>query len=139
MVGPVNNRPSQNKPQNFEKKVITLDLTRDTWHMKYAFYTWHVTHGVGWTFSQNLAPQVWRFGMDSVLKFLNKRITYSVNESVNDEDDCRTAPATPGQLNMRESWGTKTFNVFNYWNLYGNRSIYSNCCVYLPIYVTCEW
>ena len=49
-----------------------------------------------------LAPQLLRFGIDSVLKILNERMTqimtYWINESVNDEGVYRTAPATPGLL-----------------------------------------
>ena len=44
------------------------------------------------------APQLLLFGIDSVLKILNKRITKSVNESVNDEGVYRTALAPPGLL-----------------------------------------
>ena len=44
------------------------------------------------------APQLLRFGIDSVLKILNERITQSVNQSVNDEGVYRTALATPGLL-----------------------------------------
>ena len=42
------------------------------------------------------APQFLRFGIDSVLKILNERIT----ESVSNKGDCRTAPVTPGLLNI---------------------------------------
>ena len=47
---------------------------------------WHVTHGGGGIFSQNFNS--W--------KILNIKNTQSVNESVNDEGDFKTAPATPG-------------------------------------------
>ena len=46
------------------------------------------------------APQLLRFGIDSVLKTLNKRITDLINELMSDKGDCRTAPATPGLLIM---------------------------------------
>ena len=36
--------------------------------------------------------------MDSVLKILNERIPYSMNQSVNYKGVCRTAPATPGLI-----------------------------------------
>ena len=42
------------------------------------------------------APQVLRFGIDSVLKILNKRIT----DLMSDRGDCRTALATPGLLKL---------------------------------------
>ena len=48
------------------------------------------------------APQLLRFGIDSVLKILNERITQSMNELMSDEGVCRTAPAPPGQLNMSQ-------------------------------------
>ena len=45
-----------------------------------------------------LPPQLLRFGIDSVLKILNERITELINELMSDKGDCRTAPATPGLL-----------------------------------------
>ena len=44
------------------------------------------------------APKLLRFGIDSVLKILNERITYWMNEWINDEGVYRTALATPGLL-----------------------------------------
>ena len=41
------------------------------------------------------APQLLRFGIDSVLKILNERMTDSINESMSDGGVGRTAPATP--------------------------------------------
>ena len=44
------------------------------------------------------APQLLRFGIDSVLKILNERMTQLINELMNDGGVYRTAPATPGLL-----------------------------------------
>ena len=46
------------------------------------------------------APQLLRFGIDSVLKILNERMTYSVN----DEGVYRSAPATPGLLKTTNAY-----------------------------------
>ena len=46
------------------------------------------------------ALQLSQFGIYSVLKILNERITNSINELMSDGGDCRTAPATPGLLNI---------------------------------------
>ena len=55
---------------------------------------------VGGEHSLNIsAPQLLWFGIDSVLKILNERITQSMNELMNHESVYRTAPATPGLLN----------------------------------------
>ena len=59
--------------------------TRDTVHMTGDM--WHVTpdmwHTVGGEHSLKIsAPQLLRFGIDIVLKILNKRITQGMNESV---------------------------------------------------------
>ena len=61
-------------------------MTCDMWHM------------VGGEHSLKIsAPQLLRFGMDSVLKILNERITQLVNELMNEGGVYRIAPATPGQ------------------------------------------
>ena len=93
------------KKKKYEKK-LTLDtshvtpdtwnLTPDTWHL--ICDTWHVTHGGDWIFSQNVrSPALW-FGMNSVLKILNKRMTYSwtIYKCV-----YWTSLATPGRLKNR--------------------------------------
>ena len=79
-------------------------MTPDTWHVTHdtdtwhvTRYMWHVTHGGGWTFSQNFsspALTVWdrQCLEDSELK------DDSLNESVNYEGVYRTAPASPGLL-----------------------------------------
>ena len=61
-------------------------MTCDTW--------WESEH-----FLKISAPQLLRFGIDSVLKILNKRITQLMNH----EGVYRTAPATPGLLIIWES------------------------------------
>ena len=51
---------------------------------------------------KNSVPQLLGFGIDSVLKILDNRMTQSINqyewmnESVNHKSDCKTALATPG-------------------------------------------
>ena len=45
-----------------------------------------------------LAPQLLQFGINSVLKILNERMTYSMNEGINYKGVYRTAPATLGLL-----------------------------------------
>ena len=73
-------------------------MTHDTWHL--TCDTWHVT-GLGrWTFSQNFSSLtglglkvIWRFGGKGWVSQL-------MNEWMNDEGVCRTAPATPGLLNI---------------------------------------
>ena len=42
------------------------------------------------------APQLLRFGIDIVLKIMNEGMI----SSMSDGGDCRTAPATPGLLNI---------------------------------------
>ena len=73
--------------------------------------TWHETHG-GCEHSLKIsAPQLLLFGIDCVLKILNKRITYWINEWINDKGVYRTAPATPG-LSI-----TKYFHVLQFFFL----------------------
>ena len=60
----------------------TWHVTRDKWHMTHD--TWHVTHEM-WHmvgseyFLKMLDPKLVQFGMDSVLKIPNKRMTESMN------------------------------------------------------------
>ena len=64
-------------------------MTRDMWHM------------VGGEHSVKISsPQLLWFGIDSTLNIFPQTMTESVNESVNDGGDWRTAPASPGLLNM---------------------------------------
>ena len=51
-------------------------------------------------FLQISAPRILRFGIDSVLKILNERISYSMNEYMNPKGVHGTSPATQGLLNM---------------------------------------
>ena len=78
-VGSVDNRPSTDKLQHFVKKNVIPDtwhMTHDMWHVKHDM--WHM---VGGEHSFKISfPQLLCFGIDSILKFLNKRITYSMNE-----------------------------------------------------------
>ena len=58
------------------------------------------------------APQLLRFGIDSVLKILKKRITQWMNESINEwRKGYRTSPAT--QLLLRRLVGTKLMKYMN--------------------------
>ena len=68
-VGPIDSRPSTNGLHQFRRRrkekakrriCDTWHLTCDMWHQ--TFDMWHVTHGGGWTLSQNvssLALTVW--------------------------------------------------------------------------------
>ena len=76
-------------------------MTRDTWHMPPDI--WHLTcdmwHMVGGEHSLKIsAPQLSRFGRDSVLKILNERISEWITEWIYDKDVYRAAPATLGLL-----------------------------------------
>ena len=44
------------------------------------------------------APQLLWFGIDSALKIFPQTMSQSVNESINDGGDCKTAPTTLGLL-----------------------------------------
>ena len=62
------------------------------------FDTWHVTHSVWWTWSQNfssLTLPVWDW---QCLEYILTK--GSLYELMNDGGDCWTAPATPGLLNI---------------------------------------
>ena len=48
------------------------------------------------------APQLLWFGIDSTLNIFPQTITELMNELINDGGDCRTAPATPGLLNISD-------------------------------------
>ena len=110
-VGLVDNRPSTDKPRHFVQKKMTCDMwyvTCDTWHVTRDM--WHVIRLGVWTFSQNFSS------LDlTVMKISRKRMTQWMNEWmnewINDEALYRTAPATPGLLNITriaksypESW-----------------------------------
>ena len=62
-------------------------VTRDMWHLV-----------VAEVFLNVLAPQLLWFGIDSVLKILNKKMTQSMNHfiAMSDEGVSRAAPAEPG-------------------------------------------
>ena len=72
-------------------------------------------HMVGGEHSLKIsAPHLLRFGIDSVLKILSKRITYQINELMNDEGVYRTAPATPGLLKRKEYITSYVYFFFFY-------------------------
>ena len=79
-----------------KKKKVTFDtvshITPDMLHV-----TRGMRHMVGGEHSLKIsAPNLLRFGMDSVLEILNKRITYQMNELIINEGVYRTALATRG-------------------------------------------
>ena len=70
----------------------------DTWQV--TGDTWHMTHSVGWTFSQNfssLALLVWDWQCFEYISTNHQLVSYSINH----EAVCRTALATPGLLKIR--------------------------------------
>ena len=72
----------------------TWHMTRDMWHLTYDMC--HVTHRGWWRVCQNfrsLAPTVW-----VSWRFWTKGWP---TQFVNYKGDCRTAPATPGLLNIQ--------------------------------------
>ena len=102
---PVDDRPSTDKLHNFVQKKkrrkwhVTCDIwhvTRDMWHVTCDM--WHVTCLGGLTFSQNFSSlaltvcDLWYYKDILGKGWLNE----SMNEWMNDEAVCRTAPATPG-------------------------------------------
>ena len=82
---------------------VTRDMchvTRDTWHVTRD--TWHVTRLGVWTFSQNfssLALTVCDLGYYEDLE----EKAHGLNEWINDKAVYRTAPATPGLLNIAKA------------------------------------
>ena len=60
-----------------------------------------MTHGGGELSLKMSAPQILLFEIDSVLNILNKKITQLMNELMNNKGVYRTAPATPGLLNIQ--------------------------------------
>ena len=61
---------------------------------------WNVTHRGRWTFSQVSDPYLIWFGSEGVLKIWRKRMSYWMNQWIIDKGFFRTAPATPGLLNI---------------------------------------
>ena len=70
----------------------TRHVTPDMWHM--ICDMWHIVEGENSL--KILAPQFLQFGIDSVLKILNKRMNEWIDKWINDKGIYRTAPATPG-------------------------------------------
>ena len=72
-------------------------VTFDSWHMTRD--KWHVTRLGGWTFSQNFSSlaltvfDLWNY------EDLEEK-AHGLNQSMSDEAVYRTAPATPGLLNI---------------------------------------
>ena len=88
VVGPVDNRPSTNKLKK-----------NNTWHV--TRYRWHMTHGGGWTFSQNFsfpALMVWDGQCLEDSEQKDDRLNESMNEWIKVEGVYRTALAAPELL-----------------------------------------
>ena len=76
-------------------------LTPDMWQV--TLNTWHMTHGGGWTISQNfssLALTVWDLWCLEDWEENDHRL----NESISNKAVCRTAPATLGLLIKYTVW-----------------------------------
>ena len=79
----------------------TWNVTSDTWHL--TPNTWHVICDIWWGVNillnlSSLALTVWDRQCLEDFERKDHRFNESANESVNDEDVCRTALATPGVL-----------------------------------------
>ena len=77
---------------------------------------WHMTGGGRWTFSQNfssLALTVWEWRCSEDISTKDDWLSYLMN----DEGVCRTAPATPGLLNICLV-STVTFPQFSWFLLF---------------------
>ena len=59
------------------------------------------------------APQLLWFGMDSVLKILNERMTQWIYESMNYKGDEWTAPATQGQVKIKVQDSVSSAKIWN--------------------------
>ena len=73
-------------------------MTPVTWYVTYD--TWHVTHG-GCEYSLKTSAPPAPYGLGYTVRWrfwTNKRITYSINQSINGEGVYRKAPATQGLL-----------------------------------------
>ena len=79
-VGPVDNRPSTDYLHH---------LTHDTWHM---------THSVGWTFSQSFSSQGLANSSDLWLTVYWRYLDLRITQLINYKPVYRTAPASPGLL-----------------------------------------
>ena len=96
----------------------TWHLTPDTWHLIYE--TWLVTHGGGWTFSQNFSSLALSVCTGMWFEDLEEKddwINESMNELINDEGVCRTAPATQGLLKTYTHPSHKFFQLVK-WCIY---------------------
>ena len=86
-------------------------------HWGVACDTWQMTHGGGWTFSQNfsfLALMVWVYWW---LEGLEEKAD-SLTELINDKGDCRTAPATPSLLNKWYFQWKRGINKSKYFSMW---------------------
>ena len=102
-LGPVNNRPSTNKLHHFVKKKCDMwQVTCDTWNVTRDM--WHVTCGMLW--GVNIVSKFQLLSYSGLWFMIFWRLggkgwfTNSLNESMNDKADCRTAPATPGLVKI---------------------------------------
>ena len=76
-----------------------LHLTPDISHLKCTYVTCDMWHMVGGESSLKIsAPQLLRFGIDSVLMMLNKRMTQLISELIHYKGIYKTAPETRGPV-----------------------------------------
>ena len=129
--------------------MVTLDTcdTCDMWHMTHDMWhvtrdMWHVTLGGRWTFPRNfsslaLTAWEWKFVEDI---FTKDHWLKLINELMNEEGVCRTAPATLGLLmiahaaagiciysnnrncNFNKYWTTSRFSLIKLFRLLSNGS-----------------
>ena len=100
-------------------------MTHDMWHGTHD--TWHATCDMwrvmgGEYYLKTSAPQLFWFVIYEILKIRRTRLTDWINELINHEADCKTAPATPGLLIIAHTWQNKTSwetpNLFSKYKIY---------------------
>ena len=74
----------------------TWHLTPDTWHVK------HDTQGVVNIVSQFQVPSSYSLGVKVFWKFWGKGwVSHLMNESISEQDVCRSATAKPGLIRIK--------------------------------------
>ena len=100
-------------------------MTRDIWYMTRD--TWHATcdmwNVVGGEHSLKIsAPKLFWFVIYDILQIRRERLTHWLNQWMNHEADCRTAPATQGLLNI---------SLKNFWKRISDfLSVIPSCQIY---------
>ena len=92
-VGPVDNRPSNDKLHHFVKK--EKKLTCDMWHVTRDM--WHLTCCGGWSFSQNFSSLAFKVCDSWCFEYILTNHHW-LNQLINDNAVYRTAPDTPSLL-----------------------------------------